>query len=618
MGKKKITLKGDTVDYAIRKGLKKIGLKKEDTLIRVEQREAHGFFGGHQEAIVSIIYDAEESQGALDERAADEFRRNFKFDFKDLGARICLPSMFFDSRYYENDEKREVFLRAFLVEKGIPDPENDAIRQLSTNPQAQNTFVTVKTFTAVPLNERGDMIHLNISPNKMLCNSLIFFVSDDPEMPGPNEDEVFEVLKEHKVFKGIRRKSLQTILDLRHTGFFDLAKGKFPVDDAPAPMELFFQADEQKAFGNMMEALKVDTRSVKDINIADRNQLLMRIGEITIGNDGFTIEGIVLRKKEIAPTTAVKAGPNIYKSDNQRELFAKKAGHIVWNEDEHYIDIEPVYIVEGNVDFNEGNIVGFVGKVVVKGDVKPKFSVVAEGDIEIHGSVEDATVESTSGNVFVGGSIIHQNEGYIQAKNNVNGMIATNAKIRARNIIVQKEVMNSDFEATNKIIVMGTPGVFVGGVAKAKNLIRINIVGSESWVPTKIHVGDVSEKKKRLRALNQQIGKQMSELKEAQQIVSLLQERQQTHDLNEGQEEQLNFANDKIEKIEEDIEYDREEEDEIRQEIEAQQEAKLEIIKVLHPHVDLYIFEGYYLPPTAENRTGFRCKEGLIVRYSLL
>ncbi|SCA63416.1 hypothetical protein SCG7109_AO_00110 [Chlamydiales bacterium SCGC AG-110-M15] len=616
--KKKITIKGDTVDYAIRKGLKKIGLSKDDTLIRVEQRESHGMFGGHQEAVVSIIYDQIESQEALDGKASEEFRRNFKFDFKDLGARICLPSMFFDSRYYENDEKRETFLRAFLEERGIPDPETDAIRQLSTNPQAQNTFVTVKTFTAIPLNDRGDMIHLNITADNMLCTGLIFFVTDDPDLPGPEEEEIFEVLKENKVFKGIKRKNLQEVLKLRHTGFFDLARGKPPIDDAPASMELFFQADESKAFGEMMDALKVDTRAVKDLNIADRNQLLVRLGEVVIGEDGFTIEGIILRKKEIAPTAAIKTGPNIYKSDNEKELFAKKAGHIVWDATENYIDIEPVYIVEGNVDYNEGNIVGFVGKVVVKGDVKPKFSVVAEGDIEIHGSVEDATVESTNGNVFVGGSIIHQSEGYIQAKNNVNGMIATNAKIRAKNIFIQKEVMNSDFDATNEIHVVGNPGVFVGGVARARSLIRMNIVGSESWVPTKVHVGDVSEKKKRLRSLNQQIGKQVSELKEAQQILNLLKERQETHDLTVGQEEQLNFAMDKIEKIEEDIEYDREEEQEIRKEIEAQEDAKLEIIKTLYPHVDLYIFEGYYLPPTAENRTGFKCKEGLIVRYSLV
>lgn len=609
---KKLVLKGETIDHAIKRGLKQIGLEENSVAIHVLQRDYTSFFSGHQPAVVAITYDEEESQNAIEEKAEKEFRKNFKFRFIDRSAQICLPAMFYDSRYYENDEKRENFLRRFLLEKYIDDPEEESIKQLSTNPQAQGNFVTVKTYDVQALNNRGDEIYLRIHENKMRVQAIIFHALT------PSEDDVLGFLKKSGVTHGILIKNIQEVLSGKYTGFFDIARGKYPIDDKAAPLDIFFEEDEQKQFSSMMENLTIDTRSVKDINIADRNQLLMSIGDVSLGIDGYTTQGVTLRKKDIAGTAAVTCGPNVVMSDDEREVYAKKAGQIVWKPDEHYIDIEPIYIVDGNVDFEEGNIVGFVGKVVVKGDVKPKFSVIAEGDIEIHGSVEDAIIESTTGNVFIGGSIIHQNEGYIQAKVTIHGMIATNANLRAETIVMEKEVMNSNLEASKGIEIMGNPGVFVGGVAKAKDYIRANTIGSESWVPTKIHIGDVSDKKKRLRTLNQQIGKQLSDLKEAKQIVKLLQDRAQTQELSEAQVEQLENAQEKVAQLEEDIEYDREEEEIIQEEVDEQKDAYLEIIKTLYPHVDLYIFEGYYLPPEPETRTGFRCREGLIVRYSLV
>lgn len=612
MGKKKLTLKAETVEYAIRRGLKQVGLPQKDTIIHVLQKDTQGYFTGAKQAVVSIIYDAEESKQAIKEAAEVEFKKKFKFLFEDCTAKISLPSMFYDKRYYENDEVRKEFLLNFLKDKFIDKPDPEAIKQLSTNPQAQGNFITVQQFKTEPLNDRGDEIFLKLSPDNMNCKALFF------HKEGAKEEEVLEYLKEKGISKGILINNIKEVIKTHYKGFFDIARGKFPSDDQPAPIEVFFQEDEHKEFSHMMEALTVDTRSVKDINIADRNQLLISIGDVITGSDGYTVLGSILRKKEVLMTNTINCGSNVSLSDNKKEVYAKKAGHIMWKPDELYIDIEPIYIVDGNVDFNEGNIVGFVGKVVIKGDVKPKFSVVAEGDIEVHGSVEDAIVESTTGNVFIGGSIIHQNEGYIQAKGTIHGMIATNAKLRGETIILEKEVMNSNLEAKNQIIIIGAPGVLVGGIASAKNSIRANTIGSESWVPTKIHVGDVSERKKRLRSLNQQIGKHLSELKEAKQIVKLLQERQQDQSLTEAQSEQLETAQENVVQLEEDIEYEREEEEAIKEEIESQKDAKLEILKTLYPHVDLYIFEGYYLPPEAEHRTGFCCKEGLVVRFSLL
>ena len=97
-----------------------------------------------------------------------------------------------------------------------------------------------------------------------------------------------------------------------------------------------------------------------------------------------------------------------------------------------------------------------------------------------------------------------------------------------------------------------------------------------------------------------------------------MQERQQTHGLSEAQQEQLSTTLERISGLEADLQYDREEEEELKKVIDSQKEARLEVVKTLYPQVDLFIFEGYYLPPNPESRTGFRCKEGLIIRYTLI
>ena len=73
--------------------------------------------------------------------------------------------------------------------------------------------------------------------------------------------------------------------------------------------------------GLVMELLTIDTRSVKDINIAERNQILMHIGDIVIGHDGWTITGKAVSKANVDDTAAgIKTGPNVYLSDNGKKI----------------------------------------------------------------------------------------------------------------------------------------------------------------------------------------------------------------------------------------------------------------------------------------------------------
>ncbi|MCB1136959.1 MAG: DUF342 domain-containing protein, partial [Chlamydiia bacterium] len=354
----------------------------------------------------------EQSSEALKSKRLAELHSRLQFRFKAGEAQVKVPGSIYSECNILGEEAVRQVLLDFIAEHKIPDPDEAAITQLIEDNQSHFHFLTIRTFDTVELNHRGAQIHIRKSEDLMEAEALIFHGRN-----GARLQEVFNVLQAAGIVKGIRKKSIEKVLRSRHCGFFEIAKGCPAIDDRPGDIEKYFHEDEHKEFAKMMEALTIDTRSVKDINIADRNQLLMTIGDIVPGSDGYSIDGAVLRKKVLVEASAgLRMGKNVYASDDGKQVFSKQSGHIVWKADEGLIDVEPLYIVEGNVDFSEGNIIGFVGKVMIKGDVKPKFSVIAEGDIEIHGKIEDAIVRSTTGNIRVAGGIVNNSGGHVEAK----------------------------------------------------------------------------------------------------------------------------------------------------------------------------------------------------------
>ncbi|MDF2577686.1 MAG: putative polymerase with domain, hydrolase domain and Zn ribbon [Chlamydiales bacterium] len=602
----KLTQESSTVFNAIKEGLQKIKLTQDKTFIKIIQNEYQGIFG-YKPALIEIIYDEKESKAAYLKEAL-----NIELLYEDNKLYIRPPAQFYDPAYITKNEERKQLLQHYLEKQGFRDFDEETLKQIAEDSQAANAFTAIKQFETDPLNNEGGAIFLELSPDKMTCRALIFHQGTiTPE-------SVYEVLKAKQCIKGVFRKAILNVLNKKLTGFFEIARGKSPIEPKPAELEFFFETDENKIFAEMSQALKTDTRSVKKINIAERNQLLIRIGKIIAGVDGYQVDGTILKTADTdSVKSSIQLGPNVTLSDDGKEIYAAQSGHIVWKKQEQSINIEAIYTVEGDVDFNEGNIVGFVGKVLIMGDVRPKFSVTAEGDIEIRGSVEDAVVESMNGNVFVGGSIVHTKEGYILSKHTVHGVIATNANIRAKDIILEKEVMNSKLEADESITVMGNPGAIIGGIVKAKSIIRSNIIGSESWADTKVHVGNVHEMRKRANIINNKVSEITKELEENRGIVKLLQKRQQVSTLSQSQQEQLQLLAEKATELEEDIEMYQEEIVQMQKQIEERKKAKLEILKKIYPKVDIHIYDAYYQTESEEPTTGFACRSGLINRYPL-
>jgi uncharacterized protein (DUF342 family) len=611
MGVKKLSLKGKSVQACLNAGLEEIGLPLERTMVEIVQRENDSFFG-YRDAVVSITYDTKESEKALFQKNLDLFKGTFKFRFHEGKAQVHVPPTFYDLKFIESDETRKEYLKNYLISQGVPNPSEDILEDISKDTQHQFDYTTVWELPVDKINETQAEIMIKISEDEMKADAIIF--------PGTEvtSEEVYEVLRKNGIIKGIIAKNIQGAISKRVSQFFTIAIGKPPINDQPGIIETFFREDEHSEFDKLMEQLTIDTRTVKEINIAERNQLLLRLGDLIEGEDGYTIKGKVLQKALIKDDNKkLVLGQNVYYSDNEKEVYAKSSGHIVWKPETGLIDVEPIYIVEGNVDFNEGNIIGFVGKVIIKGDVKEKFTVSAEGDIEIHGCVEDGTVKSLQGKVMVAGTIINQKGGVVEAKESIRCNIAQNANMKADKIYVEKECLNSRLQAESEIHITGAPGAVIGGEIRANNLVRANIIGSPSWVATKIYVGDVSEMKTHLKGSRQKKEKIKNKLQEAEQVVKILQGKKSDGTLTKGQEKQLGKTLQEIPALKDEFNYLEQEENELKTIIQSRKSARLEIVNIMHPQVDVSVFEGKMIPNTAEQFTGFLCKDGRLARYSL-
>ncbi len=141
MSKKKLTIQAETVDLAIKNGLKEVGLKQADVFIKILQRNIQGLVFS-KNAIVAIYYDGIESTKAIAERRAKEFESKFKLQFSDSKAYIKVPIEFYDTEDLPSKEDKEEWLRAFLEKNFIKEPEADALEQILTDKQCTNTLHT--------------------------------------------------------------------------------------------------------------------------------------------------------------------------------------------------------------------------------------------------------------------------------------------------------------------------------------------------------------------------------------------------------------------------------------------------------------------------------------------
>lgn len=294
-------------------------------------------------------------------------------------------------------------------------------------------------------------------------------------------DEVYQKINQAGVTFGIDTAQVEQAY--KRSGVrFVVAKGKLPVDGQDAHIKYYIDMETKGRPVELADG-SVDYKNLNLFTTVTMGQLLAEKIPPTPGIPGLDVMGQTAFAKP-GKDIPLPLGKNVTCSD-QNHIIASMAGQLVIANNK--LNIVPVIEVKEDVDLSTGNI-EFVGSVIVRGSVQNGFTVKAEGNVEVYGTVSGGTVEGK--NVLIRMGIQGMNNGYIKAQENVSAKFIENATVYAGgDVHVLDVILHSQVSAGKRVIVEGRRGQITGGKIMAGEEIRAKTVGTHRSPNTDLEVG---------------------------------------------------------------------------------------------------------------------------------
>jgi uncharacterized protein (DUF342 family) len=300
-------------------------------------------------------------------------------------------------------------------------------------------------------------------------------------------DEVIDAMKKAGVKIGIKEKEIKEYLEeMDYTRPLLAAEGTRMVNGRDAYIEYKVRVDNKNVSFEEDEQGKVDFRNLELLENVVVGQLLAVKVPAEQGVQGRTVTNRIIPAR---PGKDVKIlhGKGTILSEDGTELTAEINGQVVFKGGR--ISVDPVYVVNGDVSLETGNIV-FLGSVIIAGTVQDNFEVKAAGNIEVRGTVQKAFLEA-EGDVIVFQGITGRDEAKIESTGgSVYAKFIQNANVFAENdVIVPEGIMHSNVDAGNRVVSIGKRARIVGGIIRAGDEVNARFLGTDVSTRTEIRVG---------------------------------------------------------------------------------------------------------------------------------
>lgn len=148
------------------------------------------------------------------------------------------------------------------------------------------------------------------------------------------------------------------------------------------------------------------------------------------------------------------------------------------------VEVLPVFEVAGDLDYAVGNI-DFPGDVVIRGDVKPGFTIVSGGSVTVRGLVEGATITAARDLAVAGTVGEHPSVFEVGGDLTARYLHTTQARV-AGAVNVTSEIVNSTITADR--VSTAAQGRIVGGVITVRLGVDTGTIGSREGKLTDIRV----------------------------------------------------------------------------------------------------------------------------------
>ncbi|UJF35368.1 DUF342 domain-containing protein [Paenibacillus hexagrammi] len=331
-----------------------------------------------------------------------------------------------------------------------------------------------------------------------------------------------ELISAHHIVHGLDQAQLVQIatnLKSFNSQKIVIAKGTKPIDGDNGYIQYIYNLDKEEKKPLELDDGKVDYKEVISLHNVKKGQLIGQRFLATEGIPGRAVTGEALYGKA-GKEARFKTGKNVVTDPEQMALYAAIDGMVV-KTDRDKINVFPVYEVNGDVDYNIGNV-DFIGTVVIRGNVLPGFKIRAAGDIRVTGGVEAAELEA-DGSIEINAGIVGQNKAHVKAGGNVKSAFIQDAIVEAGGeIFVSQSVMHSTIRAAKAINCSGSKGLIVGGTIQAGERVTARTVGNSMSTTTIIEVGVLPELRNELLHLRNQLRIHLENMDKTDKALTLL------------------------------------------------------------------------------------------------
>jgi uncharacterized protein (DUF342 family) len=306
----------------------------------------------------------------------------------------------------------------------------------------------------------------------------------------PSYDDVFHLIKENNILWGIDIELIKQTLKQAAVGAYPhepltFATGLVPVAGENGRVEYLFNTQTSLKPRSNKDG-SVDFKNVELIQPVAAGKELARLIPPVQGTPGRDITGRELSATNGTPAT-LPMGPNTTPSPtNPNLLIAAVDGNVGYKG--KLIEVTEGYVIKGDVDFSTGNV-AYEKSVSVGGDVKAGFSVDCGGDLQVAGTIEDASI-NVKGTVLCKHGFVGHGQGVLEARGDVNISFTHNKTIRSHGIVtIAHEAINSTILARAAIILEGNPLSAVGGTFCARDYLTAKTIGNLNGTKTILEVG---------------------------------------------------------------------------------------------------------------------------------
>ena len=299
--------------------------------------------------------------------------------------------------------------------------------------------------------------------------------------------EVIGALENERVIFGILMEQLKE--KLRPNEKILVAEGVLPIKGQDAIVNMYELKDKKP---EIYQDGKVNHYELNLINKVEKGDWLGERVEPTKGTVGKTVYG-----EEIPAPAGVQAKlsydrKTVVEEYNQNRtvltLRAGQTGAVIYENDK--IGVCNCLEIEGKVSFETGNI-DFDGFVDVKDSVEDNFSVKADNDIQIMGSLGLGgvdTVESREGSIYIRGGIAGKNKATVVCKGDLYTKFAADCNIECSGTVnIGYYALNTNIKAKEVILESSTSKI-IGGQIEANIRVIAAEIGNRSETPTFITV----------------------------------------------------------------------------------------------------------------------------------